>query len=307
MIRIGTRGSPLALAQARAVAAMIMGDGSGHRCEIVTIATRGDKMTKTALWEIGGKGLFVKEIETALIERRIDLAVHSMKDMPQEIPDGLTIGAVPGREDVRDVLVTRHQAEAIARIPAGLAIGTSSLRRKAQILRARPDLAVLSLRGNVGTRLKKLNDGQYGGVILAAAGMSRLGIEAEHRLFLAPENFVPAAGQGELALEVTRGEEGLVSRLDDADARRAVFCERELVAQLGASCRSAVGAYARVQRGRLTLIGRVLSPAGTVMIEGKREGDIDQWEGIGRGLGAALLDRGAGDLLSEGCPDEEKH
>jgi hydroxymethylbilane synthase len=306
MIRIGTRGSPLALVQARAVADMLAAARPGCRCEIVTITTQGDRMTKTALWEIGGKGLFVQEIETALIEGRIDLAVHSMKDMPQEIPDELTIGAVPRREDVRDVLVARTPVGSIGEIPAGLVIGTSSLRRRAQILRLRPDLTVSSLRGNIGTRLRKLSDNQYGGVILAAAGIGRLGIEAEHRLFLSPEDFVPAAGQGALALEVRRGEEGLVSRLDDADTRRAVFCEREFVAELGASCRSAVGAWARVEGGRLVLNGRVLSPDGTAMVEGKRKGDIGEWEGIGRGLGADLLDRGAAALLSEGCTDDEK-
>ena len=299
MITIGTRGSPLALVQARAVADMLAAGRSGRRCEIVTITTEGDRMTKTALWEIGGKGLFVKEIETALLERRIDLAVHSMKDMPQEIPAGLTIGAVPAREDVRDVLVTRGPIEGIAQIPTGLVIGTSSLRRRAQILGLRPDLAVSPLRGNVGTRLRKLSDNEYGGVILAAAGMRRLGIEAEHVVALAPENFIPAAGQGALALEVRCGEEELVSHLDDENTRRAVFSERAFVERLGASCRSAVGAWARVEGERLTLTGRVLTPDGDRVIEGERTGNARDGYEIGRALADEFLNRGAHALLEE--------
>jgi len=300
MIRIGTRGSPLALVQARAVADMITEARPGCRCEIVTITTEGDRMTKTALWEIGGKGLFVQEIETALIQGRIDLAVHSMKDMPQEVPDNLTIGAVPKRQDVRDVLVTREPVEGIAHVPAGIVVGTSSLRRKAQVLRLRPDLAVSTLRGNVGTRLKKLADNHYGAIILAAAGMNRLGIEAEHRLFLSPEDFVPAAGQGALALEIRRGDEKLVSDLDDAETHRAVMCERAFVERLGASCRSAVGAWARERDGRLTITGRVLAPDGRRIIEGEREGDRGDGYNIGRTLAEEFLGCGARALLEDG-------
>jgi hydroxymethylbilane synthase len=299
MITIGTRGSPLALVQARAVADMLEAGPSGRRCEIVTITTEGDRVTKTALWEIGGKGLFVKEIETALLERRIDLAVHSMKDMPQEIPEDLTVGAVPARENVRDVLVTREPTGALAHIPAGLVIGTSSLRRKAQLLMVRPDLPVSPLRGNVGTRLGKLADNQYGGVILAAAGIRRLGVEPEYCLALSPEDFVPAAGQGALALEVRCGEEGLVSHLDDEDTHRAVFCERAFVERLGASCRSAVGAWARVEADRVTIIGRVLAPDGARVIEGDRSGSARDGYEIGRELADEFLSRGARALLEE--------
>ena len=300
MIRIGTRGSPLALVQARAVADMIGAARPGCRCEIVTITTEGDRMTKTALWEIGGKGLFVQEIEAALSQGRIDVAVHSMKDMPQEVPDDLMIGAVPVRQDVRDVLVTREPIEGVAQIPAGIVVGTSSLRRKAQLLRLRSDLEVSPLRGNVGTRLMKLADNHYGAIILAAAGMRRLGIEAEHRLFLSPEDFVPAAGQGALALEVRRGDEKLVSDLDDAETHRTVMCERAFVERLGASCRSAVGAWAREQDGRLVITGRVLSPDGQGVIEGERAGDRgDEYE-IGRALAEEFLRQGARALLEGG-------
>jgi hydroxymethylbilane synthase len=300
MIRIGTRGSPLALVQARTVADMLAAARPECTCEIVTITTEGDRKLKTALWEIGGKGLFVQEIETALNERRIDLAVHSMKDMPQEIARGLAVGAVPKREDVRDVLVTRAPVSDIGMIPTGVVVGTSSLRRRAQILRARPDLAVTSLRGNVGTRMKKLEDNEYGAVILAAAGIARLGIEARHALFLSPEDFVPAAGQGALALEVRRGEEGLVADLDDADTSRAVFCERAFVERLGASCRSAVGAWARVDGRRLTLVGKVLSPGGERAIEGERTGTLRDGYEIGSGLADDFLGRGARTLLEDG-------
>ncbi len=299
MIRIGTRGSPLALVQARAVADMLSAARPGCECEIVTITTEGDRMTKTALWEIGGKGLFVKEIETALLEGRIDLAVHSMKDMPQEVPEGLVIGAVPVREDVRDVLVTRAPMAGVGEIPAGLVVGTSSLRRRAQVLLARPDLAVSPLRGNVGTRLRKLADNQYGAVVLAAAGMRRLGVTAEHTLFLSPEDFVPAAGQGALALEVRRGEEGLVAHLNDNNTARPVMCERAFVERLGASCRSAVGAWAREREGRLTLIGRVLTPDGDRVIEGEKTGDPADGQQIGGALAEEFLSRGARGLLEE--------
>ncbi len=299
MIRIGTRGSPLALVQARAVAEMLKAARPGCECEVVTITTQGDRITKVSLWEIGGKGLFVKEIETALMEGRIDLAVHSMKDMPQEIPEGLVVGAVPKREDVRDVLVTRVPVGNIGEIPADCVVGTSSLRRRAQLLRIRPDLTVTSVRGNVGTRLSKLNDNEYGGVILAAAGMRRLGIEAQNTLSLAPEDFVPAAGQGALALEVRRGEEGLVSCLDHSDTSRAVCCERAFVERLGASCRSAVGAWAREERSRLTLTGRVLTPDGDRTIEGRRAGLPREGYEIGIALAEDFLSRGARALLED--------
>jgi hydroxymethylbilane synthase len=297
MIRIGTRSSPLALVQARAVADMITAARPGSRCEIVTIKTEGDRKLKAALWEIGGKGLFVREIEEALLTRRIDLAVHSMKDMPQEIPEGLAVGAVPERHDVRDVLVAASPVSAVESIPAGVVVGTSSLRRRAQILRANPGVAVTSLRGNVGTRMKKLEDGRYGALILAAAGMGRLGIRARHTLHLSPERFVPAAGQGALALEVRRGEEELVSALQDAETARAVYCERAFVERLGASCRSAVGAWARVEEGRLVLIGRVLSPDGDRTIEGERAGPPEDGRGIGGALADEFLSRGARALL----------
>jgi hydroxymethylbilane synthase len=299
MIRIGTRSSPLAVVQARAVADMITAVRPECRCELVTITTEGDRKLKAALWEIGGKGLFVREIEEALMTRRVDLAVHSMKDMPQEIPEGLAIGAVPKREDVRDVLVAARPVSAIESMPPGVVVGTSSLRRKAQIMRANPGVTVTSLRGNVGTRMKKLEDGTYGVLILAAAGMGRLGVEARHTFFLSPEQFVPAAGQGALALEVRRGEEGLVSFLEDADTARAVFCERAFVECLGASCRSAVGAWARVEGDELVLTGRVLSPDGDRMIEGERTGPIEDGREIGGALADEFLAQGARALIEE--------
>jgi hydroxymethylbilane synthase len=302
-IRIGTRGSELALAQARAVAELVGRAHSGRACEIVPIVTAGDRMTRTALWEIGGKGLFVQEIEEALTRRRIDLAVHSMKDLPQDIAPGLSLPVVPARQDARDVIVTPSPITDIGKIPAHGLVGTSSLRRRAQLLRIRPDLLVTGLRGNVTTRLRKLDDGACGALVLAAAGLNRLGLNGRPHLFLSPGEFVPAAGQGALGVEVRAGEEDLVANMDDPPTRQAVFCERAFVAALGASCHSAVGAYARVERGRLVLIGRVLSPDGREMIEGRREGDADRWEEIGLALGRDLLDRGAGDLLTqEGIP-----
>jgi hydroxymethylbilane synthase len=298
-IRIGTRGSELALAQARAVAEMVGRAHPGRACEIVPIVTKGDRMTKTALWEIGGKGLFVQEIEEALTRGRIDLAVHSMKDLPHDIAPGLALPAVPRREDARDVIVTRSAIGDVGEIPAHSIVGTSSLRRRAQLSRIRPDLSVTGLRGNVGTRLKRLADGRCGALILAAAGLNRLGLGERPHLSLPPDQFVPAAGQGALGVEVRAGEEDLVAGMDDPPTRRAVFCERAFVAALGASCRSAVGAYARVEGERLVLIGRVLSPDGMAMIEGRNQGDAREWEEIGLTLGRDLLERGAGDVLAQ--------
>ena len=303
-IRIGTRGSPLALAQARAVAEMVGRAHPGRACEIVPITTKGDRMTRVALWKVGGKGLFVQEIEDALLGGRIDLAVHSMKDMPQDIADGLSIPAVPKREDVRDVIVTRTPIDDIGELPVGAVVGTSSLRRRAELMRIRPDLSTTNLRGNVGTRLARLADGACGALIVAAAGLRRLGIDDQPCLFLPPETFVPAAGQGALAVEVRAGEEGLLGTVDDPSTRCEVFAERSFVATLGASCHSAVGAYARAEGDRLVLIGRILSPDGTKMIEGRREGDRRRWDTIGRDLGMDLLDRGAGAILSDSCTDD---
>jgi hydroxymethylbilane synthase len=298
-IRIGTRGSPLALVQARQVASMLAATRPDVVCEIVPIKTAGDRMTKTALWEIGGKGLFVQEIERELLAGRIDIAVHSMKDMPEGCAQGLTIPVVPGREDARDVLVTPEPIAEVSQIERGAVVGTSSLRRRAQLLKVRPDLSVVSLRGNVGTRLGKLADGSCGAVIVAAAGLIRLGIGDVSTLALSPEEFVPAAGQGALALEVRVGEEEIIRALDDADARCAVFCERAFVSTLGASCHSAVGAYARVEGTRVDLAGIVLSADGRQVVGGTRSGNVDAFYEVGQVLADDLLTRGAGALISD--------
>lgn len=299
MIRIGTRGSPLALIQARAVADMLAAARPECTCEIVTITTEGDRKLKTALWEIGGKGLFVQEIETALNERRIDLAVHSMKDMPQDIPEGLAVGAVPKREDVRDVLVTRAPVSDLHMIPAGLVVGTSSLRRRAQILRARPDLAVTALRERrhkgEKTGGQRVRCGGPGG-----GGDCPAGDRGPARPFPFPGGLCPCCGSGGAGARGEVGEEGLVADLDDADTSRAVFCERAFVERLGASCRSAVGAWARVDGRRLTLIGKVLSPDGERVIEGERTGMLRDGYEIGSALADDFLGRGARTLLEDG-------
>ncbi len=278
---------------------MLAAAHAGTACEIVSIKTAGDRITKAALWEVGGKGLFVQEIEQALLVGRIDIAVHSMKDMPEDCAKGLTIPVVPRRQDARDTLVAAQPIAGLAEIPRGAVVGTSSLRRRAQLLRVRPDLAVANLRGNVGTRLKKLSDGSCGAVIVAAAGINRLGIDDVPTLILSPEEFVPAAGQGALALEVRIGDEEMIRALDDMEARCAVFCERAFVSTLGASCHSAVGAYARIEGTRVRLTGIVLSTDGKRSIEGTRSGDVDTFYAVGRALAEDFLTRGARALLSD--------
>ncbi|MBN1572067.1 MAG: hydroxymethylbilane synthase [Deltaproteobacteria bacterium] len=302
-IRIGTRGSRLALAQANTVAGMLKG-ALGCDTEIVTIKTAGDSVNNVPLWKVGGKGLFVKEIETALLKGEIDIAVHSMKDLPAEISEGLVVGAVPRRLNPEDCLIVSRRVGdsppsigGIGDLPEGAVVGTSSLRRGAQLLMIRPDLRVIPMRGNVDTRLKKLGQGECDATVLAAAGMDRLGLDDVERVHLNPAEFIPAVGQGALAVEVGRRFREEVSSIDDAESRAAVLAERALVRTLGATCRSAVGGYARIVDGRLMLKGRVLSPDGRDMLEGEASGEMEDGAEIGRELGEELLGRGAGRLL----------
>ncbi len=306
-IRIGTRGSRLALAQANAVAEMLE---SALDCdtEIVTIKTAGDRVRNVPLWKVGGKGLFVKEIETALLKGEVDIAVHSMKDLPAEIPEGLIIGAVPRRLDPEDCLIIsggtggtgegNSNIGSIEGLPGSAVVGTSSLRRGAQLLMIRPDLKVIPMRGNVETRLNKLGKGECDATVLAAAGMERLGLGDVNRIALDPTEFIPAVGQGALAVEVGRKFREEVLSIDDPESRAPVLAERAFVRTLGATCRSAVGGYARIIDGRLVLRGRVLSPDGRDMLQGEASGGVEEGAGIGRELGEELLGRGAGRLLN---------
>jgi hydroxymethylbilane synthase len=297
MLRLGTRGSTLALAQANAVADGLRAAGAG--VEIVAMRTEGDRRLGARLAEVGGKGLFVREIEEALLDGRVDVAVHSLKDLPADVPDGLELAAFPRREDPRDVLVTRTGA-GLEELAAGAVIGTSSLRRRAMILAARPDLAVETLRGNVDTRLAKLAAGQCDGIVLAAAGLVRLGLAPAHTRALAADTFVPAVGQGIIGVEIRRDDAAtrrLVAALDDADTRACASAERSYLRRLGASCNTPMAAHATLDRSagrpRLRMTAMVASEDGRRILRADAAGAPDDAADVGRGLAELLLGRGA--------------
>ena len=295
MLVIGSRGSQLALWQARWVQARLAELGLESRIEI--IKTTGDKVLSVPLSSVGGKGLFTKEIEDALLAREIDLAVHSLKDLPTEIPAGLQITAIPQREDPRDAMVGRRLSE----LREGARVGTSSLRRSAQLRQLRPDLQVESVRGNVDTRLRKLDEGQYDSIVLAAAGLTRLGWTSRIAEFLEPELMCPAVGQGALAVE-TRIGENTCRVLDHAQTRAAVTAERALLSALGGGCSTPIGAHARVEREQLHLMAIVLSADGARSVRDTAQGPATEARRIGRELAEKLLEQGAAQLLDRSEP-----
>lgn len=276
-LRIGTRGSPLALAQAHEVQARL---AHAHGVEpasiaIVVIQTTGDAIQDRTLAQAGGKGLFTKEIEEALLEGRIDLAVHSSKDMPTVTPDGLVLAAFLPREDVRDAFIS-PKASSLAGLTAGSVVGTASLRRQAQVLRLRPDLKVVPLRGNVQTRLRKLNEGVIDATLLALAGLKRLGMAEAATALLDTDTFLPAIGQGAICIETrdndTRTRE-LVSALDDFDTTTALHAERAFLAVLDGSCRTPIAGHARLVDGKFRFRGMILRTDGSESFEASRAGD----------------------------------
>jgi hydroxymethylbilane synthase len=291
MLVIGSRGSQLALWQARWIQARLAAMGLESRIEI--IKTTGDKVQNVPLSSVGGKGLFTKEIEDALLARQVDLAVHSLKDLPTQIPEGLQIAAIPEREDPRDAMVGQRLAD----LRKGAKVGTSSLRRSAQLRRLRPDLQVESVRGNVDTRLRKLDEGQYESIVLAAAGLTRLGWSARIAELLDPEVMCPAVGQGALAVE-TRVGENVCQALDHAKTRAAVTAERAVLSALGGGCLTPIGAHARVEGEQLRLMAIVLSPDGAQSVRDTAEGPVTGAERLGQELGEKLLKQGAARLLS---------
>jgi hydroxymethylbilane synthase len=293
MLVIATRGSQLALWQARWVQAQLA--AHGHASVIEIIKTTGDRVTDVPLAKVGGKGLFTKEIEEALLDGRADLAVHSLKDLPTELPEGLVLAAVPEREDPHDAIVGRPLAE----LPHGARVGTSSLRRAAQLRNLRPDLAIESVRGNLDTRLRKLDEGQYDAVVLAAAGLKRLGWAARIAEILPCEVMCPAVGQGALGIEARTAGAGrdACAALDHPETHQAVTAERGLLASLGGGCQVPIGAHASVREGRLKLVALVASPDGSEVVRGEAEGPAADAEALGRGLGAELLARGARRIL----------
>lgn len=293
MIRLGTRGSPLALAQARFVADRLRA-GSAD-VEIVAIRTEGDRLAEARLASLGGKGLFVRELEEALLGGRIDAAVHSLKDLPAELPAGLCLAAFPEREDPRDVLVTRAGG-GFEQLRLAAVVGTSSPRRRALALALRPDLVIEPLRGNLDTRLRKLERGGWDGVILAAAGLARLGLSPRHARPLEAAVFVPAVGQGVLGIEVRRDDAAtrrFVGLLDHAATRACAAAERAYLRRLGASCNTPMAAHARLDGARLAMTGMVASEDGQRILRAEASGAPVDAEAIGRRLAESLLARGA--------------
>jgi len=296
-LRIGTRGSPLARLQAEAVRDALIAArpelAAPGAIEIKIIRTTGDRVRDRALADIGGKGLFTKEIERALEARSIDLAVHSMKDVPTRLPAGLTIACMLAREDPRDALLAR-ESDSIAALPEGAVVGTASVRRQAQILRRRPDLQVALFRGNVHTRLRKLRAGAVDATILACAGLRRLGLAEETgAVALDPAEMLPAAGQGAIGVECREDDErtrGILAAIDHAPTHAAVRCERALLDALDGSCRTPIGALAEGDgAGGLSFRALLASPDGRAVFETRREGALDEAEAMGRDAGAELL------------------
>lgn len=299
-LRIGTRGSPLALWQANHVADQLRPLATPRTVVLVEIETTGDQVRDRPLGEIGGDGLFTKEIQRALLEDRVDVAVHSLKDLPTLPVDGLTLAAVPPRGPVGDALVARKGLK-LAELPSGALVATGSLRRRAQLLHRRPDLRLADVRGNVETRLRKLHEQGLDALILAQAGLERLGLTGVITELLDPEWMLPAVGQGALGLEC-RAADGttlaLLKRLDDAATHQAVLAERALLWALGGGCQVPLGAHAAVAGESLTLRAAVVEPAGQQRIEGDVTGPAADAERLGRELARQLLDRGARAFLS---------
>ena len=298
-LRIGSRGSTLAFAQSTWVKQQIESRYPDLQVELSIIKTSGDRFIDRPIAAVGGKGVFTKEIEDALLNQSINLAVHSMKDLPTELPDGLAIVAVPAREDARDVLVTQRGLK-LADLPRGARLATGSLRRQAQLLRHRGDLVITPIRGNIDTRLRKLDDGEADGLIMAAAGLKRIGRAERIGEYLPDEICVSAVAQGALAIEA-RADSALSEMLDflhDPLAEAETVAERALLRRLSGGCHVPIGARARAAGDVLTMIGIVASPDGTTLCQAKLTGDISEAEKLGERLAQELLKQGADKILA---------
>jgi hydroxymethylbilane synthase len=296
-LRIGSRGSQLALWQANHISDLLR--AQGHTIELEMIKTTGDKITDVALAKVGSKGMFTKEIEEALVENRVDLAVHSLKDLPTELASDFEIAAITTREDARDVFCS-VKFKRIDDLPQAANVGTSSLRRQAQLMAIRRDLRIHPLRGNVDTRLRKLEGGDYDAIILAAAGLTRLGKTQLVRQVIPIEVMTPAAGQGALAIEIRHGDttiRGYLKFLDDPAARASTTCERALLNKLGGGCQVPIGAFAEVHSDRISLNALVAHPDGTKVLRETRDGDDPVR--LGEEVGETLLKRGGDAILEE--------
>jgi hydroxymethylbilane synthase len=298
VLRIGTRGSALALWQANFVRDQLA-ERQRVTAEIVIIKTSGDKFQESAIGQMGLKGVFIKELEDALLDGRVDLAVHSMKDVPTELPGGLQISAITKRDEARDCLVARR-GEKLDELKSGARVGTSSLRRQSQLRHYRHDLDVRDLRGNVDTRIRKLDAGDFDAIVLAKAGLDRLGLGGRATEVLDPTVMLPAVGQGALGIE-TRADDGetigIVRDFDDVEARPCVTAERALLAELQGGCQVPLGAWARIGAGELHIDATVLSVDGADCVRGNSCGAISSAESIGRELGRRLLNSGADRIL----------
>ena len=312
-LRIATRKSQLALWQAEHVAALLRAAHPGIEIELVPLVTQGDRIQDRSLAAIGGKGLFIKELEVAIEELRADIAVHSMKDVPTELPRGLTIAAVLKRADPRDALVTVSGIKRLEDLPRGAVVGTSSLRRQAQVRALRPDLRIEALRGNVDTRLRKLDTGAGGGVtadplagtrmdaiVLASAGLIRLGLESRITARLEPDICLPAVTQGVIGIECRQSDAAalkILQALEDAPTRLRMDAERAFAARLGGSCQSPIAAYAELDDNEITLRGLVAEPDGSRLLRDSATGRAADATALGRQLAERILAAGAGELL----------
>ncbi len=307
LIRIATRRSQLALAQSRWIKAQLEQLDPALTVELREYVTRGDQIQNVPLAEVGGKGLFTKEIEDALLANEADLAVHSLKDLPAILPEGLILAAVPVREDPRDAVVLPRafpispiHGSALNQIPHGARVGSSSARRSAQLRNVRPDLRMDSIRGNVDTRLRKLDSGEYDALILAAAGLHRLGLGERITAAISLEESTAAPGQGALGLEARAGDAAVLSllrRLEHAPTRQAVAAERALMERLGGGCSVPLGASAWIEGGELHLVGMVAAPDGSRLMRQSTVGGCDRPEALGRRVADLLLQAGARELL----------
>lgn len=298
-VRIATRKSPLAIWQAEHISAELVAKEPGLQVELVRLTTQGDKILDQALSKVGGKDLFVKEIEAALFDGRAEVAVHSLKDVPTELPAGLEVTAFPPREDPRDALVST-KGYTLDTLPKGASVGTCSLRRAAQLLRLRPDLVIKPIRGNVQTRLKKLDEDNLDATILAYAGLLRLGMTQVATEVLSPERSLPAIGQGILAVECRANDHGTtrrVQRLDDVAARAAALTERAFLRRLQGGCQVPIAGHATLSGDRITLRGLVASLDGQESVEDQIAGPVGDAEALGTELADRLLGRGARRIL----------
>jgi hydroxymethylbilane synthase len=300
LLRIGTRGSALAMWQANFVAARLA--ETGTKCDVVTISTRADQEPDAPLQSLGTDGVFTKELQKWLLDGRIDVAVHSLKDLPTEVVKGLSLAAVPARESPFDVLISAKR-QSLSKLPQAVRIGTGSLRRRTQLLHVRPDLQMVDIRGNVETRLRKLQEGHFDALVLAEAGLKRLDLAGQITEVLSPDVMVPAIGQGALGLEARSGDratQDVLAAIDDSTSHQAVLAERTLLATLRGGCMAPVGAWGRIEDdGRLHLTACVLSHDGTRRLDANLLGNAADAVQIGRHAAEQLLDSGAADLIEQ--------